>query len=98
MSGEADWRDASGYRRLSGIDRAGLMWEWLRRDPGYVAWHARASMVTCGTDANMTPDALSWGLHFRGKSRNRRSPGAADLACRFRSRHDLGRGRAGFAR
>ena len=31
-SGVTDWRDAQTYRRLHAIDRAGLMWEWLRRD------------------------------------------------------------------
>jgi len=54
------WRDGTAYAQLKGIDRAGLMWEWLRRDPDYVAWHARASAVTRG-HANPLP----WGLHFR---------------------------------
>jgi hypothetical protein len=48
---------------LRGIDRAGLMWEWLRRDPGYVGWYTQASTATLGTG-----DALPWGLHFRGTS------------------------------
>lgn len=55
-----DWRDASFYRTLSGIDRAGLMWEWLRRDREYIAWYAEASAVTRASAA----PAL-WGLHFR---------------------------------
>ncbi|MGH6616432.1 transcriptional regulator domain-containing protein [Sphingomonas sp.] len=62
--GDRNWRDAARYRSLAGIDRAGLMWEWLRRDPDYIAWYARASDVTRGVGA-MPPDALSWGLHFR---------------------------------
>jgi len=57
----ADWRDAGAYERLSATDRAGLMWEWLRRDPGYVDWHVQASRATGGAIA----DALKWGLHFR---------------------------------
>lgn len=54
------WRESTAYARLRGIDRAGIMWEWLRRDPDYVAWHARASSVTRGS-----ADPLAWGLHFR---------------------------------
>ena len=54
------WRESTAYARLRGIDRAGIMWEWLRRDPDYIAWHARASSVTRGN-----PDSRAWGLHFR---------------------------------
>lgn len=59
-----DWRDDHLYARLYGIDRAGLMWEWLRRDPGYVAWYARASLATRGTAS----DPTQWGIHFRRAS------------------------------
>ena len=41
-----DWRDGAAYERLVRIDRSGLMWEWLRRDSGYVAWYTRASRAT----------------------------------------------------
>ncbi|MFC3698829.1 transcriptional regulator domain-containing protein [Sphingobium xenophagum] len=54
------WRESTAYARLRGIDRAGIMWEWLRRDPDYIAWHARASSVTRGR-----VDPRAWGLHFR---------------------------------
>lgn len=87
------WRDDGRYERLSGIDRAGLMWEWLRRDPDYIAWHARASTATRGTDP--AKDPLQWGLHFRRAS-GPRSAGSADhLACRARSRDPQGRGQSG---
>ena len=56
----ADWRDASAYDRLIGIDRTGLIWEYIRRDSAYVAWYAEASQVTRGA-----ADPASWGLHFR---------------------------------
>lgn len=49
------------YAQLGGIDRAGLMWEWLRRDPDYIAWYAKASSSTRGP----APDPRIWGLHFR---------------------------------
>lgn len=54
-----DWGDDETYVRLTRVDRAGLMWEWLRRDSSYIAWYARASVATRGNDA------LRWGLHFR---------------------------------
>src|SRR5690349_2183885 len=55
------WRDAESYRSLSRIDRTGLMWEWTRRDPDYVAWYAQASRATGGAaDAGWAP--LHWGL------------------------------------
>lgn len=55
------------YRRLFDIDRAGLMWEWLRRDPEYIAWYLRMSSTTLGTTSREI-DAVRWGLHFRGMS------------------------------
>ncbi|MGL4287400.1 MAG: transcriptional regulator domain-containing protein [Phreatobacter sp.] len=73
----SDWRDPARYGALRGIDRAGLMWEWLRRDPGYVGWYTRASAATRGSG-----DARLWGLHFRGASRPPGPGGAAHLACR----------------
>lgn len=64
----ADWRDVTRYRDLIGIDRAGLMWEWLRRDLAYVAWYARTSTIARGGLAKSVPpavrDALSWGLYL----------------------------------
>lgn len=60
MSEAAAWRDGRFYAGLKGIDRAGLMWEWLRRDSGYIAWHADARASTHGP-----ADAGRWGLHFR---------------------------------
>ena len=55
-----DWRNPAAYAVLRRIDRAGLMWEWLRRDPGYIAWHAQASQITRGP-----AHSADWGLHFR---------------------------------
>jgi hypothetical protein len=64
----ADWQNSEEYQRLRGIDRAGLMWEWLRRDPGYIAWCRKASRVTGGQTFGQVAagDTLAdWGLHFR---------------------------------
>lgn len=62
--GAESWRDARRYTRLRGIDRAGLMWEWLRRDSDYIAWYARASQTTRGS-AMRAAEPIQWGLHFR---------------------------------
>lgn len=60
-----DWRDGARYRALLGIDRAGLAWEWLRRDPDYVACAARHRAVAGNPDLiREDPAALPWGLHF----------------------------------
>jgi hypothetical protein len=64
----ADWQDPADYQRLRRIDRAGLMWEWLRRDPGYVTWHRQASSTTRGASAELMAargNIADWGLHFR---------------------------------
>lgn len=95
-AGRPDWRDGGSYRRLAGIDRAGLMWEWLRRDPGYVDWYARASAVTRGAPAVAPIDPFPWGLHFRGGSGRRSTRRPADLACRARSGHAGRRGGTGI--
>lgn len=63
--GGPDWRDDRYYARLRGLDRAGLMWEWLRRDPGYVAWYTRASTATGGDSDTLTDVPAHWGIHFR---------------------------------
>ncbi|WP_414713221.1 transcriptional regulator domain-containing protein [Sphingomonas sp.] len=68
-----DWRDRGHYRRLLGTDRAGLMWEWLRRDPDYIAWYVRASDATRGAAHGTASDPLTWGLHFRGGSSSLRA-------------------------
>lgn len=68
-----DWRDGAAYRALLGIDRAGLAWEWLRRDPEYIAYGRAAAADPGSTDgpALLRADAraLDWGLHFRRTAR-----------------------------
>ncbi|WP_443026691.1 transcriptional regulator domain-containing protein [Sphingomonas sp. Leaf21] len=48
------------------------MWEWLRRDPAYVAWYTRASMATRGAEPP-TGALQRWGLHFCRGSGDRRA-------------------------
>lgn len=70
LTARADWRRDAPYRALIGIDRAGLAWEWLRRDPGYDAFWRATQAVTEPTPTLMRvpahAGALDWGLHFRG--------------------------------
>lgn len=92
------WRDGRNYARLLDVDRSGLMWEWLRRDPDYIAWYVRASTATGGVQAAINPmidDPHQWGIHFRRESGGRGPGGPDHLACRFRSRHTSGRHRTG---
>lgn len=64
--GRPDWRDSAPYRALSGIDRAGLAWEWLRRDPAYVAMSARLRRAGgMAPHLEMEADARAFGLCFR---------------------------------
>ena len=44
------------------------MWEWLRRDPGYIAWYVRASAATRGSGGAASIEPVQWGLHFRRES------------------------------
>jgi len=72
-----EWRDPERYRALAGMDRAGLAWEWLRRDPVYADWYARASEATrSGWDGGA---ARAWGLHFRRAPRGYCYKSKADL-------------------
>ena len=71
-----NWLDPEQYRALAGIDRAGLMWEWLRRDPEYrlsqqLSRHQATPIVTQSHGSlkiitlTSAVNANQWGLHFR---------------------------------
>jgi len=63
--GGPDWHGSAPYRALLGIDQAGLAWEWLRRDPLYIACSGGgSSAVRDGAALREDPAALPWGLHF----------------------------------
>jgi hypothetical protein len=65
--GRPDWRDSAPYRALAGIDRAGLAWEWLRRDPDYAALSTRLRGVGARPvdHLELEADARAFGLCFR---------------------------------
>lgn len=62
MPSRPDWRILSDYDYLNQLDRAGLAWEFLRRNPEYRKDFAKIIDVT-------SPDAMviaeRWGLCFR---------------------------------
>ena len=66
------WRDDENYLYLDGADRAGIAWEFLRRNADY---HALASGRSAPASErrgtvellSSAPSALKWGLLFRGK-------------------------------
>ncbi|MFL0415730.1 transcriptional regulator domain-containing protein [Sphingomonas sp. 179-A 2A2 NHS] len=92
-----DWRDSAPYRALIGIDRAGLAWEWLRRDPAYAALSARLRGADVSGDAHlqMEAGARAFGLCFRRRRCAACSSGAALMACRPRSVRTAGAGDPG---
>ena len=67
-----DWRDKQAYIRLASVGRSGLMWEWLRRDPGYRAYAqnvVRKATQKSGEMLLSDPVAVArWGIHFRRES------------------------------
>ncbi|WP_116091793.1 DNA -binding domain-containing protein [Sphingomonas crusticola] len=60
MASCPDGTRLADYEYLRELDRAGLMWEWLRRDPAYTIWYLRASTATRGT----MPAPSRWRLAF----------------------------------
>jgi len=67
ISLDVGWRDEAIFRRLRGIDRTGVLWEFLRRDPAYIAWYESAvsSRVAIDSADGALADASQWVIHFR---------------------------------
>jgi hypothetical protein len=61
--GIPDWYDASAYARLLEVERAGLAWEWLRRQHTYAAAARAARHVQSGASGLEDRRALAWNLH-----------------------------------
>ena len=61
MPTRPDWRLPNHYENLRPLDRAGMAWEFLRRNPKYKKDFSRAVE---GSDAI----ARRWGLCFRLRS------------------------------
>ena len=77
MATKPDWRQASAYD-LNQLDRAGLAWEFLRRNPQY---RRECEQLT----AEASRDVLAaigehWGLQFRLRSRPSSDRGKGPVA------------------
>ncbi|WP_284736105.1 transcriptional regulator domain-containing protein [Dongia deserti] len=62
-----DWRSSSAADELNHLDRAGLAWEFLRRNPRYRRDYSKLSRDTA--DEAATAAGERWGLCFRLQSR-----------------------------
>ena len=66
-----DWQDPRPYEALSRLDRAGLAWEFVRRDPRYGSLIPGLPVgpYPARTDVEIIPPdesaAATWGLSFR---------------------------------
>ena len=66
-----DWQNSDDYSAVSDFDRAGLAWEFVRRDPQYrdIVTTDRTIADTAQGGVTIVPDAPpplpSWGLSFR---------------------------------
>lgn len=90
----SNWRDPEYYAELRDVNAAGFAWEFLRRNPDYVA--EASAILRMGDVAPSTLSQFSqrWGLSFRGGSGARRHRGPAVLA---RGRERLRRSPSAFA-
>jgi hypothetical protein len=64
------WREEDDYRYLDGADRAGIAWEFLRRNADYRAAAIERPMPASERRGAVellsgAPSALKWGLLFR---------------------------------
>jgi hypothetical protein len=66
MSGR-DWRIEDAYSDLEEVSLRGLAWEYLRRNPGYIA-HYRELTSRSDSDPDLSDAPAAWGLRFRGRS------------------------------
>src|SRR5580658_9066733 len=86
MARTMDWRSPNAGDALRDLDRAGLAWEFLRRNPEYREDYRRAlERVAIGAlteEAAMAAISRRWGLSFRPRSRRASKPSPDDLAAR----------------
>ncbi len=86
-----DWRSPNAADALKELDRSGLAWEFLRRNPEYREDHRRAlQRIASGAiteEAAMAEISRRWGLSFRPRSRRASKPPPHDLAARAFAAH-----------
>ena len=81
-----DWRSQDAADSLKELDRSGLAWEFLRRNPEYREDYRQAlQRIASGAiteEAAMAEISRRWGLSFRPRSRRASKPPPDDLAAR----------------
>jgi hypothetical protein len=86
MPRTTDWRSQDAVDALLELDRAGLAWEFLRRNPDYREdFRQTLQRVATGEiseDAAMTEFSRRWGVSFRPRSRLAGEREPDDLAAR----------------
>ena len=89
MPRTTDWRSQEAVDALLELDRAGLAWEFLRRNPDYREDFRRTlQRIASGEiseEAAMTEFSRRWGLSFRPRSRFAGEREPDDLAARARA-------------
>lgn len=82
---DRDWRSGAAYDALDEVSLKGLAWEYLRRNPDYVADYERLAGAA-GDGATSIEVLKPWGLRFRCRP----GPSGLGRACLLGS--DLDRG------
>lgn len=81
-----DWRSQNAGDALKDLDRSGLAWEFLRRNPEYREDYRQAlQRIASGAiteEAALAEISRRWGLSFRPRSRRASKPPPDDLAAR----------------
>ena len=89
MPRTTDWRSQEAVDALLKLDRAGLAWEFLRRNPDYREdFRQTLQRIASGEtseEAAMTEFSRRWGLSFRPRSRLAGEREPDDLAARARA-------------
>ena len=86
MPRTTDWRSQHAVDALLELDRAGLAWEFLRRNPDYREdFRQTLQRIASGEiseEAAMTEFSRRWGVSFRPRSRLAGEREPDDLAAR----------------
>jgi hypothetical protein len=86
MPRTTDWRSQHAVDALLELDRAGLAWEFLRRNPDYREdfrqTSQRITSAEISEEAAMTEFSRRWGVSFRLRSRLAGEREPDDLAAR----------------
>lgn len=76
----SDWRSPRAAESLSNLDRAGLAWEFLRRNPNYRSDYRRVDPIAEVGRRSPAGIGKKWGLSFRLQPRSLRNASPRNLA------------------